>query len=92
MNAVLALGSIVLYRVGGTDEEPELRPAIIVNELSSSVFNLVVLPDGQNDRDKRWSDDRALFTKDELAACSAWRTNVAPGSDIGQWRYVPQPA
>ena len=91
MNAVLALGSIVLYRVGGTDEEPELRPAIIVNELSSSVFNVVVLLDGPNERTSRTADDRAAFNKDEIAASVAWRGTVAPGEGLGQWRYVPQP-
>lgn len=85
------IGRIVHYRIGGTDESPELRPALVVRDWGSGCVNLQVFLDGNNDR----NDGTPSYTregyeqvsKEESASGSAWRTSRTEGGQIGQWRW-----
>lgn len=82
------IGRVVHYRVGGTDETPELRPAFVVRTWGGSSANLQVLVDGMNDSQCRWPGTvSALFNLEELNRGIAWKTSVGRGAGVGQWRW-----
>lgn len=84
------IGDRVLYRCGGTDEAPILRPALVVRDWPGYDYvNLQVFIDGTNDDEHRglkWSDGSPVFTPEERARGLAWRTSAFPGDGLGQWR------
>jgi hypothetical protein len=89
-----SIGRLVHYRVGGTDETPELRPALVVRVWSDTCVNLRVFPDGSNDSPAHgigWKDEkgeiRDIFTAAEREAGSAWKTSAVEGTGIGSWRW-----
>lgn len=72
---------IVKFRIGGTDEAPELRDAFIVREWPGNVLNLAVIVDGYNDSHKPG-----------LAGCDTsphvpmvWVTSCSEGFGVRQW-------
>lgn len=90
------IGRTVLFRVGGTDEEPELRPAVVVKTWPGAFdgsANLQVFIDGRNDR--RWiypgreaeGDAGRIFDEDQVRSGVAWRTSVHRGTAVGEWRW-----
>ncbi len=79
LTPTLSIGDQVLYRVGGTDARPQLRPAFVV-ALRSKVPNLTVLLDGPNDSDL---EGVGPIGAGQLAV---WRGSVARGEQVGQWR------
>lgn len=80
-----SIGRIVHYRIGGTPEEPELRPAMVVRVWAGAdSVQLQVFIDGVNDRH---FTDGMRFTREELERGIAWRTSVVEGGAIGQWRW-----
>lgn len=90
----LAIGRIVHYRVGGTDELPELRPAIVVRLFEGLPYaNLQVFVDGSNDSPAHGIGWPAaprpdpIFTAEERDRGTAWKTSVSEGTGIGMWRW-----
>lgn len=90
------VGRVVLYRVGGTDEEPELRPAFVVRTwpgMSHGSANLQVFVDGKNDRvwlypgREAEGDAARLFDEVQVVSGLAWRTSVHRGTAVGEWRW-----
>lgn len=84
------IGRIVHYRVGGTDETPELRPATIVRVWGPECVNLQVALDGTNDDEQHgvvWSNGSPLFTAEECARGQAWKTSASMGTCLGEWRW-----
>lgn len=80
-------GPIVLYRIGGPDDAPELRPALVVRCWSPTCLNLQVLFDGLNDRYHADRPPGFLCASDEEAARGiGWRTSVLEGDGVGCWR------
>jgi hypothetical protein len=85
---ILDIGSQVLFRVGGSDTEPELRPAQAVRIFSQECANLVVTFDGWNDHKSRHKGEKGEFASDaEAERCVGWRTSVLRGNGVGQWRF-----
>jgi len=78
---VPTVGRIVHYRVGGDDDAPELRPAIVVRDWGGGCVNLQVFLDGRND------DRHAETSERECIQGTAWRTSVTEGAEVGQWRW-----
>lgn len=76
------VGRVVHYRIGGTDEEPELRPAIVVRVWSGDCCNLQVFLDGRND-----DDAQVGVTQHEAIRGMSWRTSVTEGAGVGEWRW-----
>jgi hypothetical protein len=88
MSQILDIGSQVLFRVGGSDDHPELRPAQVVCVWSQECANLVVAFDGWNDHKSRHKGEKGEFASDaEAERCSGWRTSVLRGNGVGQWRF-----
>lgn len=82
------IGRVVHFRVGGTDETPELRPAFVVRVWSSTSCNLQVFVDGSNDHQLRYPDTvTALFDLRQIENGVAWKTSVPEGDAVGQWRW-----
>lgn len=78
---VPTVGRIVHYRIGGTDEAPEFRPAIIVRVWSEVGVNLQVLLDGTNDRVGRLPGEVARVPDVGIV----WCTSIMRGLGVGQW-------
>lgn len=77
------LGDVVFVRVGGTDDEPLLRPARVVHVWSSDILNLNVYLNGIEDQ----RAPHCYATPEEVAyGCMAHRTSVSRGTAFGQWR------
>jgi hypothetical protein len=82
-------GRLVHFRIGGTDEAPKLRPALVVEDwgiteapnTDQGAVNLVVFLDGSNDKAK----DRAKVGLPEKGL-TGWVTSRTRGKGIGQWR------
>jgi hypothetical protein len=81
-----AIGRVVHYRIGGTDETPELRPATIVRIWHDSCINLAVDFDGTNDL-PHGQPDGIRPTPAEAAACRGWRTSIHLGTALGTFRW-----
>lgn len=84
---MIAIGDIVLARVGGPDETPELRPAIVVRVWSEDCCNAQVLLDGINDRIDHLPGEQR---RDPTGV--AWCTSITRGDAVGQWRQKNEPA
>jgi len=88
---VVTEGRIVLFRVGGTEVEPELRPAIVVKAWNPTSVNLQVFVDGTNDRLRHYpgekDSDHRIFSSSSIERGMAWKTSVVQGTGIGQWRW-----
>lgn len=82
-------GTFVLYRVGGTDETPELRPAVVVRSWSADSINAQVFVDGSNDLRHTYPDGEAMFDKPACVRGLAWKTSITRGDAVGQWRSAP---
>lgn len=76
------IGRIVHVRIGGEDDRPELRPALIVRVWSDTCCNLQVFLDGTNDRVERL-DGECKRTESGIV----WCTSVSQGEAFGQWRW-----
>lgn len=84
----LSIGRIVHYRVGGTDEAPELRPALVVRLFEGLPYgNLQVFVDGSNDKRWQFPSGHSVFATPECDAGLAWKTSVSEGHQVGQWRW-----
>ena len=82
------IGRIIHVRIGGTDEEPVLRPAIIVRWWSGSTVNAQVLLDGTNDLEiARTSNFAGIIDEDACRRGVAWLTSISEGEGIGYWRW-----
>lgn len=83
-----SIGRIVHFRIGGTDEEPELRPALIVRVWSPTSVNLQVFFDGSNDVPRPPAEaDGIRPDLDEAERGLGWRTSVTEGDGVGYWRW-----
>lgn len=82
-------GRIVYVRIGGPDEHPELRPAIVVKIWPAGCFNGQMFLDGLNDtpRIEEAADTQAQFSEEDCAEGCAWVTSVSEGDGIGEWRW-----
>ncbi len=85
----LSPGRIVHVRIGGTDDHPELRPAIVVKVWSANCFNGQMFLDGRNDLQHISSaaDTSAAFTQDDCDNGHRWITSVTEGDGVGHWRW-----
>lgn len=83
------IGRIVHYRVGGTDETPELRPATIVQVWGETCVNLQVVLDGHNDSRHTYpsAPECTLFSAAECERGSSWKTSACRGDRVGEWRW-----
>lgn len=85
------VGRIVHYRVGGTDETPDVRPAMVVRVWSATCVQLQVFLDGSNDAHRTIvsgsGEPVPMFTGHETLRGLAWRTSVALGDSVGEWRW-----
>lgn len=80
------IGRVLHYRVGGTDAEPELRPATVVRAWSEECLNVVVDFDGGNDRQRDPSEwYRANLAEADMSR--GWRTSVSFGDGLGMLRW-----
>lgn len=75
-----SIGRIVHFRIGGTDEDPVLRPALIVRVWSGDTVNVQVFLDGSNDRG-------LLADEVERSGSVVWCESVTRGDGIGQYRW-----
>lgn len=83
-----SIGDRVLYRIGGPDHDPELRPADVVR-VHGTLINVVVLTDGSADLaypDPRTSPPTEIPLLPEAGDGIACREDVHHGTGIGQWR------
>lgn len=82
-----AYGRTVFVRIGGTDDEPVIRPGFVVQVWNSTCVNVQLQLDGTNDR--RWTDSegKPLFTEEQLSRGSAWLTSIVEGNAIREWRW-----
>lgn len=81
-NAPIEVGDTILVRIGGTDEAPRLRPAIVVR-VAAECVNVQIFVDGTNDR----ADLVALLgSSAQVPLCTLWRTSVLAGDGVGEWR------
>lgn len=80
--APVGLGDTVLVRIGGTDQEPVLRPAIVVRVWGGACVNLQVFLDGTNDA----AAVKALTGQPAAPVCILWRTSVGAGMGVDEWR------
>jgi hypothetical protein len=81
------IGRIVHFRIGGTDADPELRPATVVRVWSKDCVNLQVDFDGEND--KKFPPPVGPDT-DEVHRGRGWRKSVSEGDGVGEWRWPPR--
>lgn len=77
------IGAMVLLRVGGTDDEPALRPALVVRVWTADSCNAQVFMDGHND-DRDYPCLQGELSRDPTG--TRWCTSIVRGSDKGQWR------
>ncbi len=91
MSQTISVGRVVHFRIGGTDEEPELRSATAVRIWTPPCANLRVDFDGSNDRVRSEHVGTPLeythATPEEAASCTGWRTSVSEGTRVGEWRW-----
>lgn len=88
---LVAVGDTILVRVGGTDDAPDVRPALVTRVLSESCVNAQLFLDGGND-----DALPAQFTRGqtylERGDAPTWLTSVIQGTGIGQWQLPAIPA
>ncbi len=80
-------GRIVHFRIGGSDEEPELRPASIVRVWHEDCVNLQVEFDGTNDLRFGCETGGPGPDVDEATRGRGWRTSILEGVGVGLWRW-----
>lgn len=87
-------GRIVHVRIGGPDDIPDLRPAIVVRDWGGGTVNLQLFLDGTNDRGE-WDPSTAankepshgLYKNADCDKGSAWLTSILEGEGVGEWRW-----
>lgn len=72
----------VLVRVGGPDEAPDLRPAIVTRAHSATCVNAMVFLDGPNDAAVELPGEHGRGHPG-----IRWCASLDRGDDIGQWRF-----
>lgn len=73
------VGDRVLYRFGGSEEDPVLRPAVVVRTFPGAAYvNLAIDIDGQN--------DAGFVQNHEAISGRAWRTSVSEGTAVNTFR------
>jgi hypothetical protein len=82
VNVRTMIGLDVLFRIGGDDRSPDLRPAKIIIPWSESCANISIFTGDQ-------PIDALSFTDVELARGLARRTSVCRGDGVGEWRMMP---
>lgn len=84
-----SIGRIVQVRIGGTEEEPELRPALVVKVWGDTCINVQTFLDGTNDKQHIASakDSAVSFGEVDCLRGHLWATSVCEGVGIGQWRW-----
>jgi hypothetical protein len=87
------IGRIVHVRIGGSDKEPVLRPAIVVNAFGTSACNVQVFMDPVNDSQGAGllhPDLRKRFGCDHIAphvTPTAVLMSISEGQGLGEWRW-----
>lgn len=81
---VLTIGALVHVRVGGADDTPVLRPAVVVAVWTDTAANLVVSWDGKNDIGLQTA---LPGFSGEPGALVSWLTSSEQGQDLRQWRW-----
>lgn len=79
-----SIGRIVHVRVGGEDDSPVLRPAIIVRVWGDTCVNAIVHLDGRND-DVYGRLDGECGRHVEVG--TVWCTSISLGEGVGNWRW-----
>lgn len=83
------VGSVVHFKFG-TEENPTVRPAIVVRVWNEDCVNLAVLPDGTNDGAKVDWDGQ----NDPILGVGHvgfwWVTSVVKGDGVRQWNWPPK--
>jgi hypothetical protein len=77
------VGDRVLLRIGGADETPELRPAVVVRVWTPETVNLQVFLDGHNDDEVEIAGERARGVPG-----IRWCQSMSRGAGIAQWRVA----
>lgn len=75
------LGDRVFLRIGGTDEDPVLRPALVVRVWTQESVNLQVFLDGHNDDEREIAGELARGVPG-----IRWCTSMQRGLGPHQWR------
>jgi hypothetical protein len=83
-----SIGMIVHVRIGGSDEHPILRPAIVTNTFGGQICNAQVFLDHTNDSEERGVHIQAPLVRiDQLRAHGY---SLQEGDSVGQWRSPPR--
>lgn len=83
------VGTVVLFRIGGKDDAPTLRPATVVAYPAKGPgVNLQVQTDGPNDRVALWKAEVLVHEFDPVPPAFHIE-NVEEGISEGAFRFLP---